>query len=186
MNPYHAYQAYLVHRADVLALLNSCGEECGVGGQFNGARNHIAVFMKLPILFCVYDAPPLPRRQSECYGLVICVEGNGDVFQTKGEETGIVAPIGLIPMDVAIGEKVGAPQFGVGFAKPDERCNETENFFILFELIPLKPTDLIVLHVRIVVAKACMAIGVFHEKHRNALRDEKREKKIAHLLFAKG
>ena len=71
------------------------------------------------------------------------------------------------------------------FSKGDKRADKVEDPLIFFEKIPIKPVELIVLDIGIIIALARVANFISHDEHRSALREKEGEEKIAHLLLAK-
>lgn len=104
-------------------------------------------------------------------------------FEAEGEESRSRIPT-VVPRDLFVGEKLSVSERGVLFSKLDQLCSELEDFLVLFEFIPEEPIDLIVESVGVIVSLACVPIFISHEEHRNSLRTEKGEEKIAHLSLA--
>src|SRR6188474_2113809 len=70
------------------------------------------------------------------------------------------------------------------FSELYQLSRELKKLMLLFVTIPLKPTDLIVLTISVVVAVLCSAPLISAAEHRHALGEKQRREKIAALPIA--
>lgn len=121
----------------------------------------------------------------------IGVEGEIDCllsFERTSDEPVLRAPIGMkgldpVPIDILFGQETVLMKLGVRFPEGNHCRGKIEDLPMLFQFVPKKPIDLIVLDVGVIVASPSMSVFVAHEEHGDPLRKKKREKEVADLSF---
>src|SRR5262249_47969621 len=114
------------------------------------------------------------------------------IGQFEGQRMRIIAPIGPVQMDAVprylratrLGPVLAVAEYHRSLVKTKEVAYEAQDVSVLGNGVPVKPADLIVLAVGVIVAPLRAPHFVAHEQHRAALRHEQGRKEILYLLPA--
>ena len=117
---------------------------------------------------------------------------SSDVEQLKGDAVRLFAPVWLmqahaVPHDVRTAGFGPVGAIAVEFAllaKTQQAGDKAKERLLLIYLLPIEPTDLIVLAVGVVVAALGAAHLIAHEHHRSPLREQQDGEEIADLATA--